>query len=284
VGQGYEVEHRGVVFSQPEFRVWQCAQCGLFFKNRTIGDSELAQYYRLVDFSKWDIGKLFPTERMVLQLLLQFPAGARFLDYGCSAGRLLEQLVADYACYGYEPNIESAKEAAASGIHILEDASLTESQSETFDVVTLMDVFEHLRRPTEKMRELFALLKPGGLLILATGNLDSPVFRKNPANFYYFRNIEHLCVLGREYATYLCRILPARLVHWESLSHYDTSHLDRLKLHLLDFVYWQFQKRTLLARSVLSRIPIVRRAQSWPLPPELTCTRDHVVAAWRKGL
>jgi len=41
----------------------------------------------------------------------------------------------------------------------------------SFDVVTLLDVLEHLLMPQDEMRRVFALLKPGGVAVVRVPNI-----------------------------------------------------------------------------------------------------------------
>ena len=52
----------------------------------------------------------------------------------------------------------------------LRDAAFPEA---SFDVVTLLDVFEHLPDPRAELAELFRVLRPGGTLLLDTPNADA---------------------------------------------------------------------------------------------------------------
>ncbi|MCF8477896.1 MAG: class I SAM-dependent methyltransferase [Pseudolabrys sp.] len=265
----------------PGYTVWQCGRCALLFKDGTLSDRQLAAYYAAADVTKWGDGVNFPTDRAALELLRRLPRGARVLDYGCSNGRLLAQMRGELDCYGYEPNAAAAKLAGERGLHMISAAELADGDL-TFDAIVLMDVFEHLRHPADRLAALFARLVPGGVMILATGNSDAPAFRRDPARFWYFATVEHLCALGRGYADYLCRLLPAELTHWQELSHYDTGLIDRAIQHLKSFAYYQFQQKTFAATFILPWMAGLRRARHWTAPPALTCTTDHVVLVLRK--
>ena len=76
-----------------------------------------------------------------------------------------------------------------------------------FDIVTLWDVIEHLRKPWIELEELFNFLKPGGLLLLSTMNtgcLRARIERGrwvnmvNPTHFYYFTRQSLSAVLVEE--------------------------------------------------------------------------------------
>jgi hypothetical protein len=78
------------------------------YKDVALSDQSLNEYYAGVDFKKWEIPGLFPTERIVIEHLKALSPGARVLDVGCSSGRLLSALPAHYLRYGMEPNATAA--------------------------------------------------------------------------------------------------------------------------------------------------------------------------------
>ena len=100
-------------------------------------------------------------------------SGAALLDVGCGNGSFL--LTARYlgwnAC-GIEVDAAAVQAARSAELQVqqatLETADLPAS---SFDVITICHVIEHLYNPCEAIRRMFALLKPGGILWLATPNL-----------------------------------------------------------------------------------------------------------------
>jgi SAM-dependent methyltransferase len=99
----------------------------------------------------------------------------RLLDVGCSSGALL--LVAKqcgYDCFGAEPAAQAAATAQGLGFDVfpghLQDAGYADGH---FDVVTLFEVIEHLLAPDALLREIRRILRPGGLLLIGTGNAES---------------------------------------------------------------------------------------------------------------
>lgn len=103
-------------------------------------------------------------------------AGKRALDVGCGAGLLCEPL----ARLGAEvtgvdaaaENIAAARaHAAQAGLAIDYRTDSVESLGgETFDLVTSLEVIEHVVDPAAFVRGLAAALAPGGLLVLSTPN------------------------------------------------------------------------------------------------------------------
>ncbi len=105
--------------------------------------------------------------------------GLRLLDIGCGGGLLSEPM----ARLGFEVTAVDASERniATASTHAAEQGlaidfrcstaeALVEAGEPPFDVILNMEVIEHVADPGEYLRSCARLLKPGGLMIVATLN------------------------------------------------------------------------------------------------------------------
>ena len=100
------------------------------------------------------------------------------LDVGCGAGLISEPLAAAGAhVVGIDAaakNIEIAKQHAAQSGHVVDYRHCLSEHvlqtKEQFDVVLNLEVIEHVADPEQLMADCCHLLKPGGLIIIATLN------------------------------------------------------------------------------------------------------------------
>ena len=102
-------------------------------------------------------------------------AGKTTLDVGCGAGLLAEPLArmgAQVTAVDAAPElIEVARDhAAGQGLAIDYRAVGVEAVEGKFDLVTSMEVIEHVADPQAFIDDLAARLAPGGLMILSTPN------------------------------------------------------------------------------------------------------------------
>lgn len=103
-------------------------------------------------------------------------AGRRALDMGCGAGLLAEPLARlGAAVTGVDAapeNIAAAEaHAALSGLNIdYRAGSAAAVAGEPFDVVTCLEVVEHVPDPAAFVAALAAAVAPGGVLIMSTPN------------------------------------------------------------------------------------------------------------------
>ena len=94
----------------------------------------------------------------------------RWLDFGCGNGGLVRHLAGRCEAVGFEEGW-IADEARGRGIPVLTEAEL-EPLAGSFDVVTAIEVIEHVEKPVEMLARIGRMLKPGGLLFLTTGNAE----------------------------------------------------------------------------------------------------------------
>jgi SAM-dependent methyltransferase len=272
----------GREFAQPEYVIRSCSRCSLLYRTPNLIDEELSEYYDLVDYRKWETAGFFPTERRIHHRLRRLRKGARILDFGCSSGRLLAPLAVDYDCHGFEINPDAARAAASKGLRMVSEDSLETQACGSFDVIILSDVFEHLSSPMFVLRKVRNLLKTGGELILVTGNSDAAACRADPANFWYFRTPEHLCMMNRRHAGFIEQELRLSLIDWKTVSHFDASLVQRIFQAVRHFAYWEYRRKSFFGRRILPLVPWLQKARDWNQPPLYMTSADHVLAVFRK--
>lgn len=132
--------------------------------------------------------------------------GLRLLDIGCGGGLLSEPMTRlGFVVTGVdasERNIATAStHAAEQGLGIDYRASTAEALlaagEPPFDVILNMEVIEHVADPGPYLRDCASLLKPGGLMIVATLNRTLKAF-----------------ALAKVGAEYVLRWLPAGTHDW----------------------------------------------------------------------
>jgi 2-polyprenyl-3-methyl-5-hydroxy-6-metoxy-1,4-benzoquinol methylase len=187
--------------SNPETIV-RCKNCGLIYVN-----PRLALVAGLVPYSVEQELKYFQSSRDVRSLAYQALIGqlpfclgkqaTSLLDVGCGDGMLIEM--------ARQAGIESAgTEISKSlvdlvrerlGEHAIISTDLDELPQSQYDVITLINVIEHLKNPVEMLTTIARLLKPGGILLVHTiniGGLPAKAFgvhwhQIEPlSHFYYF--------------------------------------------------------------------------------------------------
>ena len=130
----------------------------------------------------WDVQGPYRTLHQINPARLQFVerfvvlSGLRVLDVGCGGGMLSEALAERGASVLGIDLAESALQAAEAHRagqaveYRLESSRETAARGEVFDVVTCMEMLEHVADPAAVLRDIHALLKPGGWAFFSTIN------------------------------------------------------------------------------------------------------------------
>jgi len=106
------------------------------------------------------------------------PNGGRWLDYGCGNGALVRHVAGnkEWDIVGHDIGAW-ANRARSDNLPIL-DAQELEAHRGTFDVITAIEVIEHIVDPVEFLTGLRRLARPGALVFITTLNADAA-----PRNF-----------------------------------------------------------------------------------------------------
>lgn len=134
--------------------------------------------------------------------------GKHVLDVGCGGGILTEAMA---KAGGHVKGIDLAdKSLKIANLHSIESGvtvnyesisaeALAEREPGQFDVVTCMEMLEHVPDPTATVRACAQLVKPGGWVFFSTLN-------RNPKSFLF-------AIIGAEY---VLRLLPRGTHRWQS--------------------------------------------------------------------
>ncbi|MEP6898544.1 MAG: class I SAM-dependent methyltransferase [Rhodanobacter sp.] len=125
------------------------------------------------------LARLLPRRRQKLDAAFRYlprpKTGQTLLDIGCGNGEFLSKARdAGWDVTGIDPDPKAALAATQRGldVHCGSIESMAD-RSNSFDVVTLSHVLEHVHEPVDFMLAVGRLLKPGGLVYIDTPNIDS---------------------------------------------------------------------------------------------------------------
>ena len=133
--------------------------------------------------------------------------GKRILDVGCGGGILCESLALEGAEVVGIDLAEAGLEVAK--LHLLESGldvnyqkitaeEFAESNAETFDIVTCMEMLEHVPEPSSIIKSCSKLVKPQGRVFFSTIN-------RNPKSYFF-------AIVGAEY---VLNLLPKGTHNYE---------------------------------------------------------------------
>jgi SAM-dependent methyltransferase len=124
------------------------------------------------------------------------PPKGRVLELGCGMGHLLSWLTPQYRVFGCDINpwalLQAQKNVPGGNFLLLSGDEAYAFPAAAFNIVIAKHVVEHLSHPDEAIREMSRVLKPGGLLVLVTPNLSSPMRRRKKELWIGYKDPTHI--------------------------------------------------------------------------------------------
>ena len=169
--------------------------------------------------------------------------GKRILDVGCGGGILADAMARSGAeVLGIDLSVKAlrvahlhALEAQTQGVEYREISAeaLADEQPGSFDVVTCMEMLEHVPDPSLVVKACAALVKPGGLVFFSTINRNAKAYLFAIVGAEYVLNL-----LPRGTHDYAKLIKPSELAGYCRTSNLDLLHTKGLQYNPLTKNYW----------------------------------------------
>jgi len=178
-----------------DLSIYECKTCGLKAQFPRVEQSMLyeADYYQgkaeytYIDERETERFHKYVWDARLRNIQKFIPTGT-FLDVGSSFGGFLRAAQKKgYKVQGVEISSYASLFAKDSGIPTV-NCSLLETKfaPDSFDVITLIEVIEHLENPKLVFQELTRILKPGGLLLLQTANFEGWQAKDAGPSYHYY--------------------------------------------------------------------------------------------------
>jgi 2-polyprenyl-3-methyl-5-hydroxy-6-metoxy-1,4-benzoquinol methylase len=168
-------------------RIEQCQKCG--FKQCVELNSVLSFYEDLED-PEYDQGREQRgfQARKILEAVKEFARGKRLLDVGAASGILLEEAAQlGFEGEGVEPSRQLAKRAVERGLKVHLGTFPHGEVSGRYDVITLVDVIEHVPNPVQLLEDIAEHLAPNGVGVLTTPDVEALAARILGSRWWHFR-------------------------------------------------------------------------------------------------
>jgi 2-polyprenyl-3-methyl-5-hydroxy-6-metoxy-1,4-benzoquinol methylase len=228
------------------FNIQQCKECGFLFTNPRPLSADLGKYYQSSEYISHSNAKrgIFNQVYQLIRrytlskkfhLIKKYAKGNHILDVGCATGEFLNYMKSKgWNTTGVEPD-EQVRQIAKETYHlnIYDESQVPIMKDESFDVITLWHVLEHVADLSGRMKDLNRILKPGGILIIAVPNSNSPdadIYKENwaaydvPRHLYHFSeksmkmlldkfSFSNIEVLPMKFDSYYVSLLSEKYIH-----------------------------------------------------------------------
>ncbi len=213
----------------------RCQNCGLVYVSPRPDPNELYALYGetyfhndesgVVGYSNYiaDEGNIRQTANRRLNLLERYVQPGRMLDVGCAVGFFLDVArqhgwqvegldVSNFAVeYARERFGLSTRTGSFTGLEFAPDS---------FDLVTMWDVIEHVPDPKAYIHKAAAVLRSGGVLALATPDIDSLPAKLTGKRWVGYK-------LSEEHVYYFSRRTLAQMLNEAGFEVLDARHVGK---------------------------------------------------------
>lgn len=226
--------------------LWECGNCG-FIQCVDIEKPEV-YYNKLVDKRYVDSAQARAIQaKKFLKIISNYKKKGKLLDVGAGCGILLSKAKEfNFEAIGIEPSVYLSNEAKKNGLTVYNDVFPPKLSSEfpinSYDVIVMSDIIEHVPEPLEVLKKAYEILKPDGLLFMTTPDKNSLPARILQHRWWHFR-LAHIgyfsksnLILALEKTNF--KILKIGRPSWD----FEYSYLrERLSVYL---PFFKFLKKT----------------------------------------
>lgn len=213
------------------YDVYACSACGLKSTKLTVPYAQFikefytAGYFTGISsagaYSNYAADKPYIARTMrkfIAALKDVLPPPGRLLDIGCAYGYFVElALSAGYDAYGIDPSSHAAGRARQRLNGRIQEGtigSVTFPRETRFDIITMLDVVEHLADPRTDLRRVSRLLTDDGRVLIATGDTESRTAKLLGRRWTFYIPPQHLFFFNRKNFTTLLLESGLEPVRW----------------------------------------------------------------------
>jgi len=219
---------RHAVFSRCGIDILQCEGCTVGYTEKFPKEnSDVYNHQDYLPIAKSDYldnvkyrKERFAKERLAIikKYSNKDPVKCSILDVGCGTGWFLEAAKAEgYAVFGQEFAKELGRFTAQRlGAKVWTEQFSRLKLKERFDVITLFDVIEHVPDPEGVLMSVKKHLKPKGIALIFTPNLDSFAFWKLKEHSSLVTPVEHLYYFTEKSLTMLIHKVDFEVVDFQT--------------------------------------------------------------------
>jgi SAM-dependent methyltransferase len=208
----------------PELKLRRCPACACLWADDARQDNAvLASAYAQVSDSYFDSQegdlRYIRFYESLERALQRYVSGRTILDVGCGDGVFLSALSERWTKRGVEPSLSGASLARQRGLDVVCATLDTVNTHYNADLISALDVIEHVVDPHQFVDSFKSQLRPGGFALLLTGDVGSYPARVAGPHWSYLRWCGHVSVFSRSGLRRLLESHGFEVVHWQRCAH-----------------------------------------------------------------
>ena len=224
----------------PELKLRRCRQCGCLWADDARQDeATLVAAYERVSDSYFEPAENDPRYQRFYewleQLAKQHVSGRTILDVGCGDGTFLSTLSNDWCKRGVEPSASGARLARQRNLDVKCATLDTATEPYEVDLISALDVIEHVVDPNNFVKSLKRHLRKGGAVLLLTGDADAYPARIAGPQWSYLRWCGHISVFSQSGLRQLLELHGFEVIASERCEHPSSpGAVAWWRVHLLE--------------------------------------------------
>jgi SAM-dependent methyltransferase len=173
-------------------------------------------------------------ELRLIKVFSRYKPGGRLLDIGAGSGIMVEAALENgYDAIGVEPSKWLQQNASKLKLPVLQGIFPHPEITGEFDIITFVDVIEHVTHPAGLLRDINQALNNKGILVLVTPDVRSLAARLLGYKWWHYR-YAHIGYFNRKNLTFLLQKTGFDVVRMSRPSWYFTLHY--LGIRFLSFL------------------------------------------------
>lgn len=290
-GEGVEITP---VIRHPSYRINKCRKCGLIYQEQSQRFSYVNYdniYQNTPNYQRANRSQRKMFDGIHSEINKYGRTGRTVLEVGCSYGLLLAYLrEKGWETTGIDMCRKATEYAQVRGLNCYNTSIEDFRPSNKFEIILLIHVLEHLKKPLQSLQEIQSWLIPGGILYIRVPNIESSILRWSKANFLgHLKPFEHLYYFSPttikrllEKAGYMCSIkLAGRNTLGDIINNKLRSKLVLNKQWLsLNYERVPEKKKSYSILKLVYEKIILRLLDFIPVGP---LDKEIIISAWNRG-
>lgn len=228
------------------YQILKCGNCGLLqtdlkrdyatFVKEYYGKGYFSGDPNFCAYDEYDRDKSFIllNLRKMLGRIEKYKTGGKLLDAGCAMGHLIDFASENgWNSYGFDPSGYALSHVPKRLQNKVKEGTIdtVSYKPKSFDVITLLDVAEHLNDPIKNFKKIRGFLKDSGYIIIATGDIDSLAARIFGKRWTFYNPPQHLFFYSKKTLSEVLNQSGFEPIEWFTLGKWlslgYTLHLAR---------------------------------------------------------